>query len=128
MLNVCQIYIDSVWLIVLIYASCVEQSTHFPELTALSPVADVVRALSHHDPNRVMAAADMIRDQCADIPAKRVAYAAARAIPSLVDALRAHPDHAGVVECSCRAQSNICIKNEADQVCRSCPNINDSFS
>ena len=90
-------------------------------------MADVVCALSHHDPKRVKAAAKMIKEQCADVPANRVAYAAVRAIPSLVDALRAHPDHAGVQEKVCRALCYICIKKEANEVCRSCQNINKSL-
>ena len=90
-------------------------------------MADVVRVLSHHDPERVQAAAKLIMNQSGDVPANRVAYAAARAIPTLVDALRAHPDLAGVQDVVCRALWNIYIENEVNQVCRSCPNINDSF-
>ncbi len=90
-------------------------------------MADVVRVLSHHDPERVKAAAKMIMNRCRDVPANRAAYGVARAIPSLVDALRAHPDHSGVQEWVCRALCNICIGNEANRVCCSCPNINDSF-
>ncbi len=79
-------------------------------------MADVVRVLSHHDPKRVQAAAQLIMRQCGDVPAKRVAYGAVRAIPTLMDALRAHPDHAGVQENVCNALWSICIENEANKV------------
>jgi hypothetical protein len=99
---------------------CTEQNTHFPELMALSPVADVVRVLSHHDLNQVEAAVLMIFDQCHDVPAKRVAYAAARAIPALLDALRVFPAHSGVQEMVCRALWAICMHNTAYQVRIAC--------
>ncbi len=79
-------------------------------------MADVVRVLSHHDPKRVEAAAQIILNQLRDAPAKLVAYGAARAIPSLVDALRAHPDHTGVQERICRALCNLCAQNWDNKV------------
>jgi hypothetical protein len=86
-------------------------------------VADVVRVLSHHDPNQVEGAAQMIKDQCCDFPAKCVVYAAARAIPSLVDALRAFPGHSGVQGKVCWALWFICFGNDHNEVCSSCQNI-----
>ncbi len=83
-------------------------------------MADVVRVLSHHEPERVLAAAQMIRDQCRVAHAKRVAYGAARVIPALLDVLRAHPDHAGVQEWVCRALWNICHEKDVSEVCRPC--------
>ena len=95
---------------------CIKQSTELPLLTASSSVADVVRVLSLHDPNQVEAAAKMIKEQCYAFPAKRVAYAAALAIPALVNALRTHPDHVGVQDWVCRALWNICFESEGNQV------------
>jgi hypothetical protein len=100
------------------------QSVHFPDLTALSPVADVVHVLSHHDPKRVKAAAQLIVEQCDDVPAKRAAYVAARAIPTLLDALQAHPDRACVQETVCRALwSNCGANDDIGKVFRSYPHI-----
>ncbi len=87
-------------------------------------MADVVRVLSHHDPQRVQAAAQLINEQCL-APANRISYGAARAIPTLVDALRAHPGHAGVQELACGALSIICFQNDDNKVTRCSQCIND---
>ncbi len=81
-------------------------------------MADMVRVLFHHDPNKVEAAAIMICDQCAYVPAKRVAYTAARVIPALLAALRAHPDHAGVQEWVCAALGNVCLDDDGNNLVR----------
>ena len=94
---------------------------NMPLVTAASPKALVVLAVSHPNPDKVQKAAEVILNHCGgddeEVAApNRVEYGTAGACAAVAAALTNHAAHAGVAQYACLALRNLAVNNDANKV------------